>query len=446
MPHAQAWTADQPPLPQPDGELPPQPNHSPPWEPERPYGRPTSTPCSSAYSPSPGSYSLRGSPAHRPYGDAHDAAYRLYSPPHRPRSRYGPNGSPPSQCTPIGMRNSYDDYMHLTPRYSPGSPSPSDGAVDQRREWTPPPHDAAATSSAEQLADEDQHRTEPLYSPATSSPATRADEEEHERDSTPPPPPARELRDMPPLGSAKKQSADAPAPATEAAPPAAGASAPTGTAHYAATERANLLLERGVNPLHRHLHPQGTFVRNIRTRLCLAGAACPGGSRCSYAHSPEELLTREDNELLVEVAREWEANGIPDEWKEMVAEAARQRRKPPASSGPEFSSGGGPRRSKDPNPMAPHPERGGPQSQSEANPALPASLRNEELEVEEQLMKLITVRTARTLEMFVVALAGIDARSGVSREGQLVHDEESHVAWTPLTTWCAVASTSHRAA
>jgi hypothetical protein len=204
---------------------------------------------------------------------------------------------------------------------------------------------------------------------------------------------------MPPLGSAKKGDAAAP----EAPSPNVGAAAPTGTARYPATEAARLLLERGINPMHRHLHPQGTFVRSIRTRLCLAGAECLAGSRCSYAHSSEELLTHEDNQLLVEVAREWEANGIPDEWKEMVAEAARQQHKPPAGSGPEPGSGGGPRRSKDPNPMAPHPARGKPQSQSEAEPALPASLRNEELEVEEHLMKLITVRIACTSQISDVA-------------------------------------------
>ena len=129
---------------------------------------------------------------------------------------------------------------------------------------------------------------------------------------------------MPPLGSAKKAAAST----AETASPAADAAATAGLARYPATERARSLLDRGINPLPRHLHPNTTWVLSIQTNLCSAGAQCEGRN-CSYAHSPGELLSRPDNALLIEVARRVGSEGHP---RRMEGRGCRGRTPAPAAT------------------------------------------------------------------------------------------------------------------
>ena len=181
---------------------------------------------------------------------------------------------------------------------------------------------------------------------------------------------------------------------------------PPGAHPYPATERARALLATGINPLKWHLRANMDFVHFIRTKLCLAGHGCEARlTNCAYAHAPKELLTPHDNMLLVEVAREWESRGIPAEWKHVVKRPAVLHESLPAARMAEVAQ----RRSQDVSPMAPPPPRSkdvNPMAaratelelDRERSPAevqaqqLPLSMFNEDLVIEESLMRLITVR------------------------------------------------------
>jgi len=184
------------------------------------------------------------------------------------------------------------------------------------------------------------------------------------------------------------------------------ASSPTPARPYLATEWARALLATGINPLKWHLRASMEFIRSIRTKLCPAGLGCEAWlTTCAYAHAPRDLLTPDDNMLLVEVAREWESDGIPAEWKHVVKRPAALYSSLPAARTTEVAQG----RSKDINPMAPPPPRSrdvnpmapqatalqldGEPSPTEVQPQqLPPSMLNEDVEIEESLMRLITVR------------------------------------------------------
>ena len=224
---------------------------------------------------------------------------------------------------------------------------------------------------------------------------------------TPPPlPPPPELRDMPPLGSAQKAPQEAAgSPVQAQAEPTAGtaqrgesAAAPS-AGSYPATERARAILARGINPLERHRHPDEFFVRSLRTKLCQEGAACPRQHTiCGYAHKPGDLLTHSENMALREVAHEWVAHGVPSEWKHVVKGPAAAHEDRPAARtvvvAQRRSKGVNPaapsRRGKDVTPMSPQAGRLPSKPQSEQ---LPRSMVNEDVSVEDCLVKLIMVRT-----------------------------------------------------
>ena len=184
------------------------------------------------------------------------------------------------------------------------------------------------------------------------------------------------------------------------------ASTPPPARPYPATEWARALLATGINPLKWHLRTNMDFVRSIRTKLCAAGHGCETWlTTCAYAHTPRQLLTPDDNMLLVEVAREWESRGIPAEWKHVVKRPAVLHESLPAARTPEVAQQRGkdvnpmappPPRSKDVNPMAPRATElqpdGDPSLAEVQAQQLPLSMINEDLEIEESLMHLITVR------------------------------------------------------
>ena len=231
----------------------------------------------------------------------------------------------------------------------------------------------------------------------------------------PPPPPPPELRHMPPLGSAQKAQqaaqthADAKAEPAEHAAARSSEGAPPAAGLYVATERARALLASGIDPLRWHGQADTPFVRSIRTRLCQAGNACTKRlTNCAYAHGPRELLTRDDNLLLVEVAREWHSHGVPAEWKHVVRQPTASHADPPAARtvvvaqrrGKDVSPMPLPRRSDSVRPKAPLAARpqldlrrcDGRRSASARPQQLPHSMLNEDLEIEDSLMHLITVR------------------------------------------------------
>ena len=249
------------------------------------------------------------------------------------------------------------------------------------------------------------------------SPVSPASVQEASREQTPPPlPPPPELRDMPPLGSAQKAQQAAQTRTDAQAEPAGDAAAQNGEGEtapaasiYAATERARALLANGIDPLRWHIRADAPFVRNIRTRLCHVGNACPTRlTNCAHAHGPRELLTRGNNMLLVEVAREWQSHGVPAEWKHVVKRPTVSHEDPPAartvvvalrrSKG--VSPLPPPRRREDGDPKAPPAARSRPDARRHEGrrPAaarrqqLPHSMLNEDLEIEDSLMNLITVR------------------------------------------------------
>ena len=223
---------------------------------------------------------------------------------------------------------------------------------------------------------------------------------------------------MPPLGSAKKaqqaaqSDADAQAEPTEDTAVHGGEGAtPRAAGLYAATERARPLLATGIDPLrwHAHAHADTAFVRKIRTTLCPGGNVCTTRlTNCAYAHGPRELLTRHDNMLLVEVATEWQSHGIPAEWKHIVKRQAASPGNPPAARtvvvaqrrSKDVNRMPPPRRSRDVNSKAPPAARSQPdmrrhEGRRPANARqqqLPHSMLNEDLEIEDSLMHLITVR------------------------------------------------------
>ena len=168
-------------------------------------------------------------------------------------------------------------------------------------------------------------------------------------------------------------------------PPAAGL--------YPATEWARPQLGTGIDPLKWHIRTDIDFVRCVRTKLCKAGNACKGRlTDCAYAHAPMELLTPDDNMLLMEVAREWESRGIPAEWKHVAERQAALHGSLPATDTAVVTQ----RRSKDVNLVAP-PAAGLQPDRQQLLPRvqpqqLPHSMLNEDVEMEESLMHMITVR------------------------------------------------------
>ncbi len=174
---------------------------------------------------------------------------------------------------------------------------------------------------------------------------------------------------------------------------------------YRATEEAHGLLASGIDPRQRHRHPDYTFVLSIRTRRCEHGAAC--NRHEAFAHSDEELLTRDDNVLLMEVAREWELHGVPDWWIRFFEALPAARDDPPART----TTAAAEARRQDVDAVAPVDGRCASvdddmtappsphldlQQHAERLPVkpqeLPPSMHNEDLEMEESLMKVIQVR------------------------------------------------------
>ena len=345
-----------------------------------------------------------------------------------------PSGSPHSSPSPrppqeAGVQPRYSPvyglpaYHNQQPWYRPGSPSD----YSRLRPYQPrsPLHSPSSRfgslhwPQSGYLARPPADPGSPLYSPPYSRPYSVASPSygRRAREETPPNlttyPPLPELRDLPPLGSAQEawyasqthSRAYADLEADTAQHGEGGNGRPYGLYH--ATDEAHALLARGIDPLHRHRHPDYSFVCSIRTRLCDYGAACTRHGFCTYAHSDEELLTRDDNILLMEVAREWDLHGVPSEGDRFFEALATAQEGPPARTmmaaaearrenvdtvAPED----GPCESGDVQPMAPPSPQPELQQRAEPLPAkpqdLPPSMRNEDLEVEESLMKVVQVR------------------------------------------------------
>jgi len=402
-------------LPSPEFRLPPPSGDYTAWravkqEPPMPSYNPYGSP--SPHSSAEGDEQPRNSPG-IPYGGE---ASPLTEPPLPPPPPLPPSVSPPHQQERLLDRPGSLDDSHDRPGVSPWSAvhgqlaSQPDSPLDSHSLGRLPQHGDYAKPPAQPDS--------PTPSPALPAFVQEAGEQ------TPPPLPPAELRDMPPLGSAKKVQQAAQMHAGAQAEPAEAAIAhssegatPRAAGLYAATERARPLLATGIDPLrwHAHAYADTSFVRKIRTKLCPGGNACATRlSNCAYAHGPRELLTRDDNTLLVEVATEWQSHGIPAEWKHVVKRQAASHGNPPAARTVVVAQ----RRSKDVSPMPPPPHRSrdthpkappavrsqpdlqrheGRRPASTRRQQLPHSMLNEDLEIEDSLMHLITVRLSRSL-------------------------------------------------
>ncbi len=317
------------------------------------------------------------------------------------------------------------------PRYSPVyRPSVYSGAWLSHRpaspncsrrlppyEPTSPPHSHSYRFSPPLWPQSGQHARSPAQPDSSPYSVGSPSYGRHAREETPPYltpyPPPPELRDMPPLGSAQEARDAAQAHLWSQAEPTVH-TAERGEGDYGrpswlyrATEEAHGLLASGIDPRQRHRHPDYSFNLSIRTRLCEHGAACNRHEFCAFAHSDEELLTRDDNVLLVEVAREWELHGVPDWWIRFFEALPAAREDPPARTTTAAAQArrqdvdavapeDGHCQSVDDGMTAPPAQQPDPQQHAERLPAeqqdLPPSMRNEDLEMEASLMKVVQVR------------------------------------------------------